>query len=69
MNRHSSAAHFCRGLDGSSTKKFRFIYFFAYLINIIHQILAYVDDANLIGDDIRIIERNADVLLNPCKEQ
>ena len=24
---------------------------------------AYVDDVNLIGDDIRIIERNAEVLL------
>ena len=32
-----------------------------------HQVLAYADDVNLIGDDIRI-ERNADVLLNACKE-
>ena len=33
----------------------------------IHQVLAYVDGVNLIGDDIRTIERNAGVLLNPCK--
>ena len=32
-----------------------------------HQVLAYADDVNLIGDDIRTIERNADVLLNACK--
>ena len=31
-----------------------------------HQVLAYADDVNLIGDDIRTIERNADVLLNVC---
>ena len=29
-----------------------------------HQVLAYVDDVNLIGHDIITIERNADVLLN-----
>jgi len=33
-----------------------------------HQVLAYVDDVNLIGNDIRTIERNADVLLNACKD-
>ena len=33
-----------------------------------HQVLAYVDDINLIGDDIKTIERNADVLLNVCKD-
>ena len=33
-----------------------------------HQVLAYADDANLIGDDIRTIERKADVLLNACKD-
>ena len=33
-----------------------------------HQVLAYVNDVNLIGDDIRAIERNADVLLNACKD-
>ena len=33
-----------------------------------HQELAYADDVNLIGDDIRTIERNADVLLNACKD-
>jgi Reverse transcriptase (RNA-dependent DNA polymerase). len=31
-----------------------------------HQVLAYADDVNLIGD-IRTIERNADVLLNACQ--
>jgi len=30
--------------------------------------LAYADDVNLIGDDIRTIEINADVLLNACKD-
>ena len=33
-----------------------------------HQVLAYADDVNLIGDDIRTILRNADVLLNACKD-
>ena len=33
-----------------------------------HQVLAYADDVNLIGDDIKTIERNADVLLNACKD-
>ena len=37
-------------------------------INKIHQVLAYADDLNLIGDDIRRIERNADALLNACKD-
>ena len=32
-----------------------------------HQVLAYANDVNLIGDDIRTIERNADVLLNAFK--
>ena len=27
-----------------------------------HQVLAYADDVSLIGDDIRTIERNADVM-------
>ena len=27
-----------------------------------------MDDVNLIGDDIRTIEWNADVLLNACKD-
>ena len=29
---------------------------------------AFTDDVNLIGDDIRTIERNADLLLNACKD-
>ena len=36
-------------------------------MNCIHQVLDYADDVNLIGDDIRTIERNADLLLNTCK--
>ena len=33
-----------------------------------HQVLAYADDVNLMGHDIKTIERNADVLLNACKD-
>ena len=33
-----------------------------------HQVLSYADDVNLIGDNIRTIERNADMLLNACKD-
>ena len=33
-----------------------------------HQVLAYADDTNLIGGDIRTIERNADVLLHACNQ-
>ena len=33
-----------------------------------HQVLACADDVNLTGNDIRLIERNADVLLNACKD-
>ena len=33
-----------------------------------HHVLAYADDVNLIGDDIRTITRNTDVLLNECKD-
>ena len=32
-----------------------------------HQVLAYANDVNLIGNDIRI-ERNADMLLNANKD-
>jgi hypothetical protein len=34
----------------------------------IDQVLAYVDDVNLIGDDIRTIEKNANVLLNASND-
>ena len=37
-------------------------------MNDTHQVLAYADDVYLIGDDIRTIERNADVFLNDCKD-
>ena len=37
-------------------------------LNDIHQVLAYANDVNLICDDIRTIERNADVLLHVCKD-
>ena len=30
--------------------------------------LAYADDVNLIGGDIRVLEINADVSLNACKD-
>ena len=30
--------------------------------------MTYADDVNLTGDDIRTIERNADVLLNAYKD-
>ena len=33
-----------------------------------HQALACADDVTLIDDYIRTIERNADVLLNACKD-
>ena len=33
-----------------------------------HQILAYTDGVNLIGDDIRTVERNTEVLVNACKD-
>ena len=32
------------------------------------QVLAYEDDVNLIGDDIRTKDRNAVVLLNVCED-
>ena len=35
-------------------------------MNGIHQVLAYADDVNLMGDCIRTIERNTAVLLNAC---
>jgi len=34
----------------------------------LRQILTYADDINVIADGIRTIERNADVLLNACKD-
>ena len=33
-----------------------------------HQVLVYADDVNLAGDDFRTIERNAEALLNACKD-
>ena len=33
-----------------------------------HQVLACADDVNIIGDDIRTIESNADVLLKASKD-
>jgi hypothetical protein len=37
-------------------------------INGTHQVLPYAHYINLIGDDIRTTERNADGLLNVCKD-
>ena len=39
-----------------------------YDMNGTHQVLAYADDVNLIGDYIRNIKRNAEGLLNVCKD-
>jgi hypothetical protein len=33
-----------------------------------HQVLAYADDVNLIGDDIRTMEINTDVMLNASRD-
>ena len=33
-----------------------------------HQVLTYENGVNLIGDNIRVIERNAVSLLNACKD-
>ena len=37
-------------------------------MNVTHQVLTYADDVNLISDDTRTMERNADLLLNSCKD-
>jgi hypothetical protein len=37
-------------------------------MNGIHLVLGYADNVSLIGDDIRTIERNANVLLNDCRD-
>ena len=37
-------------------------------MNDTHQVLAYADDENLIGDEIRTTQRNADMLLNACED-
>ena len=37
-------------------------------MNDMHQVLAYAEDINLIGDDIRTIEQSTDVLIIACKD-
>ena len=37
-------------------------------MNDIHYALTYVSDISLIGDDIRTIGRNTNLLLNACKD-
>ena len=37
-------------------------------MNDIHQVSAYADDVNLIGNGIGTIERKANVILNACKD-
>ena len=37
-------------------------------INGTHQVLVYADDVNLIGNDIKTIKRNSEVLLNTYKD-
>ena len=34
-----------------------------------YQVLTYADDVNLIGDDIRTIEINAEVLIKTCLDR
>ena len=41
---------------------------FSEFVSCRDQVLAYADDVNLIGDDIRTLERNAYMLLNACKD-
>jgi hypothetical protein len=36
-------------------------------MNGIHEVLAYANDVSLLGKDMRV-EKNADVLLNACKD-
>jgi hypothetical protein len=36
-------------------------------MKVIHQVLVYADDVNLLDYDIRMVERNADMLLKACK--
>jgi hypothetical protein len=38
------------------------------ILNGIHQLLAYADDVNLLGDDIDTIEKNTETLIDATKE-
>ena len=49
-------------------QKIRTMILMIAFVNDIHQVLAYAEDVNLIGDEITTIERNEDVLLNACKD-
>jgi hypothetical protein len=33
-----------------------------------HQLLAYTDDVNLLGDDIGTIKKNSETLIDACKK-
>jgi hypothetical protein len=37
-------------------------------LNETHQLLAYVDDVNLLGDDIATIEKNTETFIDASKE-
>jgi hypothetical protein len=37
-------------------------------LNGTHQLLAYADDVNLLGDNIRIINKNTETLIDASKE-
>ena len=45
-----------------------YVRFLGLHMNGAHQVLAYANDVKLVSDDIRTIERNADVLLNACND-
>ena len=38
------------------------------MLSSVNNLCFHADDVNLLGDDIRTIARNADVLLNACKD-
>ena len=53
-------------LAGLFVRYFRI--FSIYVIYITNPVLVNADEVNLIGDDIRTIGRNVDVLLNNCRD-
>jgi hypothetical protein len=37
-------------------------------LNGAHQLLSYVDDMNLLGDNIETVKKNTETLIDACKE-